>query len=279
MSGEWERFRRQQPGTAGGGSHGRGVSIYAIDERPSGLDPVLGGLFRTMRSLSPLSLDALAYELGTTPETLVALEAGQLRVFPSQAEARRVIEAYGWHVAIDVGPILRRLLPQISDEREPLTLAPQAVRRIADAHLAAEPDWRHAGIGGALTVAPTAAEGQARWAAAALRRPDAATVDLPVPATAAWVSAARRWALPAVLAMAVGAMAALPALLSTQSGDEVVVAINRAAAPARSGAVWKEAGPQPIRLSPPDRHGLRWVIVEDPRTRKADRLPFASPAR
>jgi hypothetical protein len=79
--------------------------------------------------------------------------------------------------------------------------------------------------------------------------------------------------------MAVGAMAALPALLSTQSGDEVVVAINRAAAPARSGAVWKEAGPQPIRLSPPDRHGLRWVIVEDPRTRKADRLPFASPAR
>ena len=96
------------------------VTIYSVDEFSSGIDPVLGKIFATMRGTVGLPIDEIAWRLRTAPEILSGLEAGRIRILPSPAEATRVVQAYGRLAGVDVQPILSRLIPQISEDRLPL---------------------------------------------------------------------------------------------------------------------------------------------------------------
>lgn len=89
------------------------VRLLGIDERSSGVDPVLARIFATMRATLGLSEGELALRLATSPQTILILEAGHVRALPPWPETVRLVSAYARLLAIDARPILQRLDAQL----------------------------------------------------------------------------------------------------------------------------------------------------------------------
>ncbi len=100
---------RQSPdATAGGRLH-----IHGIKEMPAGYDAEVAELFRDFRAASNLSEGDLAARLSTRIEVVQALEQGALYALPPWAETCRVVNNYGLLLNLDVRPLLRRIYAQV----------------------------------------------------------------------------------------------------------------------------------------------------------------------
>jgi hypothetical protein len=94
-------------------SAGRRLHIHGIKEMPAGYDAEVAELFRDLRAASNLSETDLAMRLATRPEVVQALEAGALYALPPWGETCRVVTAYGTLLNLDVRPLLRRIYVQV----------------------------------------------------------------------------------------------------------------------------------------------------------------------
>jgi hypothetical protein len=80
---------------------------------PAGYDAEVAELFRDFRAASNLSETDLAAKLATRVEVVQALEQGALFALPPWAETCRVVSGYGVLLNLDVRPLLRRIYAQI----------------------------------------------------------------------------------------------------------------------------------------------------------------------
>jgi hypothetical protein len=80
---------------------------------PAGYDAEVAELFRDLRSASGLSEADLAAQLATRPEVVQALEQGALYALPPWPETYRVVATYGTLLNLDVRPLLRRIYAQV----------------------------------------------------------------------------------------------------------------------------------------------------------------------
>jgi hypothetical protein len=80
---------------------------------PAGHDAEVAELFRDFRAASNLTESDLAARLSTRLEVVQALEQGALYALPPWAETCRVVNNYGLLLNLDVRPLLRRIYAQV----------------------------------------------------------------------------------------------------------------------------------------------------------------------
>jgi hypothetical protein len=180
---------------------------------------------------------------------------------PPWPETRRVVEGYAGLVRFDPGPLLAHLEAQMlaqASQRSERPTDPVAMR--APAHVPIEPSMIPAVVAVPVPERPV---------------PERPVQERPVPELprnarrTRWHAWARFWPATAASAVVLGlasgfywAAFARPAVL--------MAAINMLPA-ALAGPV-RSAMDGVVTLSAPRRDGLRWIEVDDPRTRKADKL-------
>ena len=264
------------------------VTLLGIDERSSGLDLVLAGIFVTMRGASGRSLPELARILKTEPEILLHLEAGRVRALPPWHEISRLVTDYGQFIEIDIQPVLSRIREQTGEKSAPLRATDQRAQPVPAAAITA-PHHQPRAPG----VAPSD-----RGIVAADK---AVPVDATVGDDEATASA------PSHLERMADKLSGRPAL---QPGSEHAatfsfgrlrtICTGSTVALLVAGLLWTAQSQSPqffaaVDQLPPglvksirqnlerltqraaqSRDGLQWIETSDPRSRKADKLPVLS---
>lgn len=266
-----------------------------------------GGAFMTGASMTPayarMFVDArrilgvpeaeLALRLGTSPETIRALEAGNLAALPPWPETAHVVTAYLGGLGIDPQPVLRALsrdlaamppLPASPAHRTPAQgrpdwPAPVSTQRPVRSPVQPVPKTRPPrrsrsavapppGLGGRLRTSVVSSVAAGRSAMATAR------FAMPLPRLGdRLASAARSRAVRT--ATALGVAAVLLAAVAQTSLAHAVLAGAAAPLPASwSRAMDRLVEQVRVQLAPV-REGLRWIEVDDPRSRRGDKLQNA----
>jgi hypothetical protein len=89
---------------------GPGTALSAYAPSQPMFDVELGKIFLTMRSVLGISLWDMARRVGAEPTVIADLEAGALSALPPWPELTRLVDAYAAATGIDQQPILARLL-------------------------------------------------------------------------------------------------------------------------------------------------------------------------
>lgn len=252
------------------------------------IDEPLGKIFRAMRAMLGAEISQAAQMLGTEPRVIIALEACDPSALPSGPEIRDIILRYGAMLSVDVQPALRRLQGL---QAAPLATVPHRAP-VADA---AVPVMRPAMVAAVPQVAvPSQVRTFAQPPVSAIRganqrsQNDAADdgddrsvvqvwrarlkglmPTIAVPRVSTWPS--RRTALS--IGLPIGFM--LAALMAMATVPTALQASLSVLPDGISKSLKKRLERTPNRVETgPD--GLKWIIVSDPRSRKADRLPGAA---
>lgn len=234
--------------------------VSGVLERNPGIDDTLGGLFREMRQALRLTQGELALRLGTTVAVIGNLEAGRVRALPDWPETTRIVSLLGRMLSIDPRPILQRMSRQMGVEvAMPGAELPTLVERLdmvsqrssfpsvgqsASSQLPAA-----AGRSSASPPSPTRGGGEQprrskRRKSKRGRILLAVATPMVMLASGVWVAQKQPRALHSAVSMLPRSMA-----------QPIKASLNSLA----------------LTLAP-RRDGLRWVEVDDPRTRKADKL-------
>jgi len=233
------------------------VNISAIGEIPAGTDERLGAVFRDMRRLTGVDRLTVARKLGTTVDVLMALELGDVRAVRPSNELRSLVHRYADWVGIDPKPVYDRILRNFAPM--PVT-ARQAAERVVDRGRAQraqngkaedDVDGRTIAGGRAARLAPIARSKS--------------------PVTIEGVTPRRRTGLRRPAVFAIG----LPLLLIAG----VWFAAGEARLSARLASILPTAVSDTVRsfggaTADKKLDGLRWIDVEEPRSRKGDKLQF-----
>jgi len=247
---------------------------HVASTRP--VDAQLGAVLRTMREAIPATIPEAAALLFTTTDVIRALEAGDIAMLPPFAETSRLVGRYGELLGMDVGPALRRLEQlmapasvhaAVTERRAPMSQPvqsprwvsmPQIVRSVAPPPEAKLPAGLMRQLGGS--------EQTERYSPAAPEPEAASTAQ----AWLARVKAARRPLLLVALPAA-GILLAVVALTSSRTALNASLSLLPDGV-SKSVRRQLESSSSRIVVGP---DGLKWVVVADPRWRKADRLPTA----
>ena len=89
------------------------LHIRSIDTAAQQADSEISELFGEMRQASGRSLEQLAHQFNTSPQTIHALEQGQLSLLPPWNESSRVVFEYANLLGLDPEPVLRRIMVQL----------------------------------------------------------------------------------------------------------------------------------------------------------------------
>jgi len=196
-------------------------------------DDVLGELFQQMRQLTGTDITTLASHLQTTPQTIASFERGEFEAFPPWAETVRIVSSLTLLVNVDCEPILERISHKIHQ--------PGPRRYPGENH----PATRSANIEETTRKPPVRVTRKVEQVAlSALRR----TIF-----TKRNISLA---AIPVIMALAF--------FIATSFEQR-----GRITGPLENYA---KAGWELFNWKSND-DGLRWIQTDDPRTRKADKLP------
>ena len=221
---------------------------------PEELARLLGGV----RAALGYSEIELAMRLGTAPRVVFALENGWLEALPPRAETRRVVEAWVAAAGLDPRPALEAL--------------GQAMR--ATGGPGCEPaEARLPGHGGTSRQGLVHRPGTASNPAAIAAR---STVDEAELAAAApqppGFARLLRLELPASRWVRLAALAVAAAGLWTATTQTAVVAAAVATLPAPAERAVRSISDFIAVRFAPQREGHRWISVDDPRTRRGDKL-------
>ncbi len=196
-------------------------------------------LLRGIRVAQGLAEVVMAARLGTTPRVVIALEKGDLAGLPEWAETRRIVDLWVAGAGLDPRPALGSLALAL-DGRAPPVMASREL---------------DTGVGGA-TFPMTPDETPAAHTGSRPARPEfRLAVGLPP-------SRVVRWGTILLIAAAVGTTA-------TQT-TVVAGAISKLPAPAER-AVRSISDYFAVRFAP-IYEGHRWIDVDDPRSRRGDKL-------
>ena len=264
------------------------VQLLGIDERSPGIDPVLAGIFKTMRASLGVAPEDLARLLHTRPEVLAHLEAGRVRSLPPLPELVRLMKDYGALLNIETGPIITRIREQTADKSPPLQIVPTdpGTGRISAFFTSASlkssgANWlqrRQSDAGGAAAdAAPGSSPIHQAAQRAALPASNAAQQASPDKKRERSARKTKRWRWLARVAIASTFVAG--AAWTAQSQPPVLYAAVNQLPPSVAKNLRRGmdmiAGSM-ASTSTTTRDGLTWIEAADPRRRKGDRLPVTS---
>ncbi len=92
------------------------LHLRSIDNAAHKADSEIAELFCEMRQASGHTLEQLARQLDTSPETIALLEQGQLSQLPPWNESSRVVFEYANLLGLDPEPVLRRIMVQLPSD-------------------------------------------------------------------------------------------------------------------------------------------------------------------
>lgn len=247
-------------------------------------------LFQDSRRIQGLSQVDLAFRLGTYPHVIDALEHGQLAALPPWPETIRIVAGYLAPLNIDPRPVLHMIAYEIAAVRT----ASQGYVQTASAlppeaeytgPIAAAPASYAYPARPSPTYAPYAGEVNAPSSRRDLAGQFRRGVGAPVRHARAGLAAAGR-ALPAMgtLSGKIGKRLkrrssrraligfGVPLLLIFAVLQSNVVAATSSVLPAPMARAFASAHEYLRVQFAPIREGLRWIEVEDPRSRRGDKL-------
>jgi hypothetical protein len=231
-----ERQRRSYAG-ARGASRAGSVQRGIAEANPVSQAVVIARLFQDLRRNLGLSDHQIAIHLRTSRGVIRALELGAYNELPPWPETCRVVSAYAAMAGIDPRPVLHALGQEFAN------------REAANGEEYVQPSW--------LALVATAFERAKAIAEAAVAVFGHAG------------RGARQKPRPTALILAVMAVSAL--LTGLVAGTTMPQAAAGAlSSPVRS--LVKGAHNYMLMYLAPARDGLRWIEVDDPRSRRADKL-------
>ncbi len=223
----------------GSGANHRARAQGRAPERPPPAS--FGPLFRDLRQFLRLTPEQLAANLGTHVEVVYALEFGRVDLLPPWPETARVVCAYTGLAGIDPMPVLncmaRNFAPPGGNYRARLA----AHRRYAGHAVRTASTW----LGGAAWIIYDLTFAQVGRLARGI--------------------SARPWLR---LAIALGVSAAFM-LIFTQTA---LLQASVSSLPQPLARVFRSTQDYMLYRLAPVRDGLRWIEVDDPRSRRGDKL-------
>lgn len=203
------------------------------------LAPEVGRFFLDLRQVFRISREKAAQQLATRVDIIAALEAGDVRKLPPWPETCRIVRTYAALARLDPRPVLQSIETLIAYNRYATAAGPQSMlgrlRQRGAPALAALADFGSKAF----------AAGSVAW--------NRATRD-------------RRRAGRAILAVAV------PIALLVLLTQTAVLEAGVAQFPEPVARFVRGAQDYVTLQLAPIRHGLRWIDVADPRTRRGDKL-------
>jgi hypothetical protein len=228
---------------------------------PPGYDPEIANLFAELRRYLGLPVAQIAQHVGTTPNVIAALEAGRIDQLPGWSETARVVIAYIGIARLDPRPALERLSVLMGVARNAAPIASHAASYASPPDEAATPVAR---ILGRFAEAAARARAEAsepgllaEWAAHLKETANGLQASL-------WNARAPvRWVIAGALALIVIGSAAPSSVLQASVGG-----ISQPIS-----GLWRKISGQTQEVRIIIRDGLKWIETDDPRDRRADKLP------
>lgn len=228
---------RRGPGSPQTALHDAQAWPQAAATRPIVQDEQLANIFRNMRLSLKAPREAIARRLATSPATIESLEAGAIAALPHGKETARIVRAYCELLRLDPEPILWRIQSQLQPPAAMPAYQPPPPPSVAEA------------------IAPRGAGSRAH-----------ATTRTEPPDRGRRRRRGRAlFALSAPIALA-AIVVYLIQLAPKPAYRAVALLPGSIGVPVRAGLDYL------IVLTAPQRDGLTWVDVGDPRSRKADKL-------
>lgn len=239
--------------------------------------------FFVLRGFLHLSIESAADLLGTEPQVIWALETGKIDALPSWPEVERLVEAYTGLANCDPGPVLAVLRAEIDRRESMLRDAGPALHDEAASPTGGPIHQRSAGLADATEVRSTGP----RWRKGRGGRPvpvgprfDSQEVT-PRPGSqyALSLSGIARPFLRASAAVLgsraariglIGSVLALGVFMALCQPRLVHFATSRLPDPL--AAKLRSVHDYLLVMIAPERKGLRWIEVSDPRIRRTDKL-------
>jgi cytoskeletal protein RodZ len=210
----------------------------------AGRDEQIGQIFRKMRLAMKVSRETVARRLATSPAIVDSFEAGAIAALPHWRETARIINGYCELLRLDPEPILWRVRSQM------YALASQP-----NGPVPAHKPRPHA-------PAPAA------FPEAAPRPSPTARTEPPRKRRRLGPRAMIALAIPVVL---VAILVGFAHLAPRPAYRAIMLLPDPLEASLRAGLDYL------VLMSAPRRDGLRWIDVDDPRLRKADKLRTSTP--
>jgi hypothetical protein len=252
-----------------------GLSTLRRQPAHPAVDDRIARFFRDARAYSQLSLEQLAHQLATSPNVIASLETGAVGSFPPWVEVHRVVHGYAALARFDPRPLLEHIYVVTGQHRAAPT---EPVRTAATPH--AVPTRTAPVLSRAAATAAALAVTQAAPVAPRITRIEAprsgSTIAAIMPTGA---DRGRRRLVRRLRRSVVVGCAALTLLGTTYWACHVRPAALLAVVnllPAPMARQIRAGMDTVVFLSASKRDGLRWIDVENPRTRKTDKLPIAS---
>lgn len=221
---------------------------------PAGTLSEIGALFRDLRRVLKVPLPELARSVGTKIEVIEALEQGQLAKLPPWEETARIVTALTGLARIDPRPVLAIMRSEI------WKLSP-------DGTLSEKGSGLERAVAGLKRSAGTARAQAARLGAVSgLGARIASAVPLAVRGRFATLGGTRHGPLVKV------AVAVPLLLLAGIAIGPGFVRSSVASVPGAISGLVRSIEDYVLYMRAPERDGLRWIEVDDPRSRKADKL-------
>lgn len=230
-------------------------------------DPEIGRLFAELRQYLGLSIPQAAVRLATGPNVIAALEAGRLDLLPPWSETARVVVTYVGMAGIDPRAVLDRIAARsaaAAATRVPGPVASAWPAQAVAARAAAEADSSVSRIVGRLArgaAARDAADLEPGALAQGLRTAFDAVCGL-LASVRAVKAPVRRVLAGAVLLILVASAAPSGVLQASVNGLSSPIS-----------GLWRTLSGQFVQTPTRIREGHRWIEVDDPRSRRTDKLP------
>ncbi len=234
----------------GRGPQGRGALAPSSQRAAPAALAEVGVLFRDLRRALRLPLPELARRLATRLDVLEALETGDAQRLPPWPETVRVVKAFTALGRIDPAPVLAILRQATSAPAPPPSPAPRNSRT----------PWSR--------LAPVAHA--ARSAAAYVRTTASQATHTAARAPwTGWLSIKRPVGRRGILALGVLSLGLFAYIAQAGTLGSIMSSsspLSRLARAIEDRILWLRA---------PVRDGLRWIDVDDPRSRRGDKLDSA----
>jgi transcriptional regulator with XRE-family HTH domain len=226
----------------------------------------IGSLFRELRRALGFSLPQVANLLQTRIDVISALETGNVQALPDWSETARILSRYLGLARIDAGPVLSLIRRDFEQQgRTGGRAAPQDKRSEAPPRRRKEPSVQWAAFRGAfLQPFADAASALTRSSGSAQDDFDDDTPKEPAPPTrSGWLRLDGR--------KTAGLIAALFIIVAYFAQGSALQASLATLHPPFA-KLMRGAQDYLLHRAAPMRDGMRWIEVDDPRSRKADKL-------
>lgn len=258
------------------------ASLSAAQGDRDPVDQDIASLFRELRRFLGWPVEIVAKQLGTRPDVILALERGQLARLPSWPETSRIVIGYTALAGVPCQPVLDRLQSRSANPSPRPNVEPDMPAFIlASARGPEAQPRRQSGVDGIAARLAGQATDRTVNPAPYPSNPKPNIVerlqrhDLPPPEQDNHQSVARYSLSGRFLRSTILVAAVLAALIAVAPASVIRASADRLPDPVSSILRALSHGLSISAPALPDSH--QWIVVEDPRSRRQDKLPPNQP--